>query len=187
MRTPRTLLGITLALMMLALPATAHTDTELTEWLDSWAMGTNYGSMGLALEDMKARHPCRRILDTWVEDCEPVSPPAQSAPSSSSAPAPSADRGMGSDVEQWRGLVSEFAWDVEIALCLMGHESGGNPNAYNPSGASGLMQVLASWADNFGVTPADLFDPRVNLTIAAALYADGGWGHWSPWNRGECH
>ena len=99
-----------------------------------------------------------------------------------------ADTGMGSDVEQWRSLATaHFGDGADVALCLMAHESGGNPNAYNPSGASGLMQVLASWADDFGVSPDDLFDPDTNLRISAALYADGGWGHWSPWNRGECH
>jgi soluble lytic murein transglycosylase-like protein len=95
---------------------------------------------------------------------------------------------MGSGVEQWRGLVSSYGWDVEIALCLMSYESGGNPNAQNrSSGASGLMQVLPSWADNFGYTPADLFIPEVNLSISYALYLDGGWNHWSPWKRGACH
>lgn len=95
---------------------------------------------------------------------------------------------MGAGVEQWRPLVSTYGWNVDIALCLMQAESGGNPDAQNPSsGASGLMQVLPSWADNFGVTPADLFDPVTNLNISYALYQDGGWGHWSPWNRGACH
>lgn len=148
--------------------------------------GQSIGSMALALDDMKTRHPCRRILDTWTEDCEvPVSPPSVEAAASSAVPV---DRGMGAGVEQWRSLVSSYGWNVEIALCLMNLESGGNPTAQNPSsGASGLMQVLPSWADNFGVTPADLFDPVVNLNISYALYRDGGWGHWSPWNRGACH
>ena len=105
-------------------------------------------------------------------------------------PVPPADTGMGSDVEQWRGLVTEYFGDVggvEVALCLMSHESGGNQNATNPSsGASGLMQVLPSWADVFGVTRDALYDPATNLSISRALYDDGGWGHWSPWNRGEC-
>lgn len=97
-------------------------------------------------------------------------------------------RGIGGNVEQWRKLTAEyFPIDaVDTALCLMAFESGGNPFAYNPSGASGLMQVLKSWAWFFGYEPQDLFDPRVNLFIAGELYASGGFGHWSPWNRGEC-
>jgi Transglycosylase SLT domain len=104
---------------------------------------------------------------------------------------PPTDTGMGSDVEQWRGLVTSYFGDVggvEVALCLMSFESGGNPGATNPSsGASGLMQVLPSWAEVFGVTRDALYDPDTNLNISRALYDDGGWGHWSPWNRGECH
>ena len=49
-----------------------------------------------------------------------------------------------------------------------------NPNAQNPSsGASGLFQVLPSWADNFGVRPVDLFVPEINTYIARQLYDDG--------------
>ncbi len=76
---------------------------------------------------------------------------------------------------------------METALCLMALESGGNPNAYNPSGASGLMQVLSSWAAVYDVSKSDLFIPEVNLAIAADLQAKYGWSQWSPWNRGACH
>ena len=93
-------------------------------------------------------------------------------------------------VEEWRPLVAgHFPPEaVDTALCLMELESGGNPNAQNPSsGASGLFQVLPSWADNFDMRPVDLFVPEKNVYVARQLYDDGGWGHWSPWNRGECH
>lgn len=111
-------------------------------------------------------------------------PPTTLAPEPEVTEPPAVESG----VEQWRDLVSGYGWNADIALCLMDFESGGNPDAYNDSsGASGLMQVLASWADNFGYSPADLFDPVVNLDISYALYVDGGWSHWSPWNRGECH
>lgn len=92
-------------------------------------------------------------------------------------------------VEEWRPLVAgHFPPEaVDTALCLMERESAGNPNAQNPSsGASGLFQVLPSWADNFGFRPVDLFVPEHNVYVARQLYDDGGWGHWSPWNRGEC-
>ena len=97
---------------------------------------------------------------------------------------------MGSNVEQWRTLVGVYfkAEDVDRALCLMGYESGGNPNAKNPnSSASGLMQVLGGWADEYGVSRAALFDPDVNLRIAADLRYSYGWTQWSPYNRGLCH
>jgi hypothetical protein len=101
-------------------------------------------------------------------------------------------------VEEWRPLAAGHFGDlgvgaVDTVLCLMGFESGGLAAARNPSsGASGLMQILPSWADDFGVSKADLFRPEVNLFIARALYDEAesrganGWGHWAPWLRGEC-
>ena len=83
-----------------------------------------------------------------VQEEEPVAlAQAESVPateSPESAPAP-ADTGMGEDVEQWRSLVTvDFGADLaDTALCLMQHESGGNPNAQNSSsGASGLDASL---------------------------------------------
>ena len=75
--------------------------------------------------------------------------------------------------------------DLNRVLCIMGYESGGNPNAYNSSGASGLMQILASWAPRFGYTAGDLFDPNTNLWIARQL-RDETWSHWNPVKEGRC-
>lgn len=95
----------------------------------------------------------------------------------------------GEGVERWRELVAEYflAEDVDRALCLMGYESNGNPDAYNPSGARGLMQVLGGWASEYGVSKSDLFNPDINLRIAADLRYSYGWTQWSPYNRGLCH
>jgi len=42
------------------------------------------------------------------------------------------------------------------------------------------FQVHRSWLGDYGVhQPSDLFDPRVNATVALALYRAGGPGHWS--------
>jgi len=117
-------------------------------------------------------------------------PEPEPEPEVSEEPEQPADSGMGDGVEQWRGLVTAYFGGglADTALCLMQHESGGNPNAQNSSsGASGLMQVLPSWAGKFGYNESDLFNPDVNLSISKALYDDGGWSHWSPYNRGECH
>lgn len=98
-------------------------------------------------------------------------------------------RGMGSDVEQWRPLVAGHfnPGDVDRVLCLMGKESGGNPDARNTSsGASGLMQIMPFWAGEYGVSRADLFTPEINLYIARKIRDSQGWGAWSPYNRGEC-
>jgi len=97
--------------------------------------------------------------------------------------------GMGSDAGRWRDLVEVYfdSDDVERVICLMESESGGNPNARNQSsGASGLMQVMPGWADLFGYTPDDLFDPTVNLWIASQIRRDQGWAAWTPYQRGSC-
>lgn len=62
-------------------------------------------------------------------------------------------------------------------------ESGGDTRAQNPSGASGLMQVMPSWADEYlAVTGLPFYDGRfdgaANLRFAAWLWSTGGWGHW---------
>ncbi len=161
--------------LMLFLSIFFHTTTQLDEWFEDWStrVGDDYlsGQLLAELNDMLDRHPY------WGDP--PVSP---------TTPRPS-NSGMEGNVEQWRSLVEQHfnSGDVWRVLCLMAHESGGNERAYNPSsGASGLMQVLASWADNFGYVPSDLFDPSVNLAIARKLRDDGGWSHWSPYNRGLC-
>jgi hypothetical protein len=153
----------------LLVPIHAHTGGEMAVWEDAWHTAAAVDlSAGLLAElvDMRQRHP-------WYwDEGQPESP---------------VFRGMGADVEQWRPLVAVYFDDVETSLCLIAAESGGNPDARNPSsGATGLLQVLPSWASVFGYEPVDLFDPNVNLEISALLYADGGWGHWSPWLRGEC-
>jgi hypothetical protein len=153
----------------LLVPIHAHTRAEMTAWEDTWHTTAEVDlSAGLLAElvDMRHRHPWY-----WAEG--PSEGPVF--------------RGMGANVERWRTLVAVYFDDVETALCLIAAESGGNPDARNPSsGASGLLQVLPSWAAVFGYESNDLFDPAVNLEISAALYADGGWEHWSPWLRGEC-
>ena len=171
---------ILLALLMLvATPAAAHTEAQQEAWYENWIWrlslaGDLNSDLMAELTEFRRLHPPK-----------PPAPAPQARQTSPTAPktAPESTeqvfRGMGAGVEQWRGLVAAyFPEQVDFALLVISCESGGNPNAYNPSGASGLFQVLASWADNFGYTPAHLFDPAINLQIARALYDDGGWGHW---------
>lgn len=164
------ILAAVIAIVLLPLSASAHSQAELVAWEADWQ--TRAG-LELTLELMiewqqiHANH-------AWYFDPQPVQARAPRVVSRGSS-------GMGSGaVEQWRAKVALYfpADQVDRALRIMACESGGNPNAYNPSGASGLMQVLASWADNFGYVPSQLFDPDINLYIASLLWADGGWGHW---------
>lgn len=60
-------------------------------------------------------------------------------------------------------------------------ESGGNSNAYNPSGASGLWQILGA------VNPADqgsLFTPSVNAHEAVLKYQSQGLDAWQTYTNG---
>lgn len=67
------------------------------------------------------------------------------------------------------GPPSVQAAAAAIAEC----ESGGNPHAYNPSGASGLFQILGL------PFPGDPFDPMTNARMAVAKYnAAGGFSPW---------
>lgn len=99
--------------------------------------------------------------------------------------------GMGDDVEQWRPLVAGHFGDlgveaVDRVMCIMRGESGGNPSARNPSGASGLMQVMPFWASEFGLSRQRLFEPEINLWVARQIYEMQGWSAWSVYNRGSC-
>lgn len=93
-------------------------------------------------------------------------------------------------VERWRPLVeARFPEsEVETAMCIISHESGGDPDADNPrSSASGLFQVLGSlWAPHFGVERADLYDPVINVDLARRIWDKQGWRAWSPYQRGLC-
>jgi soluble lytic murein transglycosylase-like protein len=98
-------------------------------------------------------------------------------------------RGIGAGVEQWSDLVAVYFEPADRArvLCLMGYESGGNPNALSPTQDYGLMQIHAPiWAPTFGVSYSDLFDPRLNLMLARRILDRQGWTAWSPYKRGLC-
>jgi hypothetical protein len=99
-------------------------------------------------------------------------------------------------VPQWWALAREVGWAEDQLLILdmvIYRESRGNPDAWNKqdpfTGSRGLTQVNGSWRgwlrDKGIITRnADLFDPRVNLTAALAMWQYGmdryDWG-WGPW------
>lgn len=68
------------------------------------------------------------------------------------------------------GPKAQAATAAAVALA----ESGGQPGAYNSSGASGLWQILGT------VVPGDVFDPQVNAQNAVKKYKDAG-NSFSPW------
>ena len=170
----RVALTLTVAVAVGLMPgaqALAQPDECPDIWADlaSWSLGVErQGVDTQVLEELSE-------ISMALERCFPAGPGSHD--------------GMGADVEVWRSLVAVYfqTEDIDRVMCLMALESGGNPNARNPrSGAAGLMQVMPSWAEVFGYEVADLFDPSVNLWIAAELADAHGWSSWSPYLRGAC-
>ncbi len=66
------------------------------------------------------------------------------------------------------------AWAASAAAAVAMCESGGNPNAYNGSGASGLFQILGQ------VVPGNIFNPYVNALNAVSKFKASGetWAQW---------
>ncbi len=167
------------ALMLLTLTAAAHTTTQLDDWRNSWVQQADTSLSATLLaewDDMRSRHP------TYFYTPEDRSYDHVHAVVRSST-------GMGSggaEVERWRPLVAVYfpAQDVELALCIINAESGGNPDAKNPnSSASGLFQHLARyWPERStaaGWGGASIWNPEANTAVAAWLAATGGWSHWT--------
>lgn len=182
------LAAIWLAVLALAPVARGHSAEEIEVWETVWdgelaAAGELTIHLALERADWELRHP-------WYYQPEVHhSPQIASDGQQSGGGQSSASHGAGT--AQWAGLVAAHfpAGEVDTALCIMGHESGGNPNADNPrSSARGLMQVLASlWAPYYGISYDALYDPDTNLRIARLIWDQSGWAAWSPWQRGLCH
>ena len=95
-------------------------------------------------------------------------------------------------VERWRDLVTEAVThyggsvphDVNRMLWIMQCESGGDPSAANPSGASGLFQQMSTWWESraraAGFQGASPFDPRANTYVSSYLIyrSSNSWHHW---------
>lgn len=176
----RLLTTCTVALLLLALPAQAHTRAQLDDYRTAWVLQADT-SLSMALvdewQDMAARHP-------WYFNPQPAPPQL----------APATHTGMGSNVEQWRPLVATYFAShlVDQALCIMAAESGGNTHAKNPrSSAAGLYQFLQGTWDSVPVSvtggsyaSGQVYAAASNVAAAAWLQARLGW---SPWTvRGLC-
>jgi len=113
-----------------------------------------------------------------AERLDPPAPPTSVAVETSGSSASSGGRCVG-----WEGLLSSYSpgWSVERMSRIMYRESRCLPAARNPSGASGLLQVMRShcgWLAG-AVGPCDLFDAEYNVRAAAALWRRQGYGAWS--------
>lgn len=84
-------------------------------------------------------------------------------------------------VNQWDSIVAEAASQYGIPAnllkAIMRVESGGDPNAISPAGATGLMQVMPGM---HGLNAAQLRDPRANVLKGAEILRQNfdQWGSW---------
>jgi len=175
---PGRLIWAVAIIISMALPAQAHTVAELETWTEAWVIEADVAlSPGLTktLENMVDLHP-------WYYNPQPE---------------PATRRNWNAGVEQWRTLVAVYfpANEVDRALCIMDHESRGNPNADNPkSSAAGLFQFLTkTWngvplsVSGGSYESGQVYQAEPNIRSAAWLQARGsGWNQWSPYNAGEC-
>lgn len=160
--------------MMFVTSANAHTADEQAEWYDQWWQQARLGITPALLDELVDFQ--RRHAQVSHGPSEPAQP----------ASASGVFRGMGAGVEQWRSVVAaHFPPNaVDTMLCLMRYESGGNPNAVNPtSGAAGLFQIMPFWWSHYG---GDRYNPDTNVDVARRIFDQQGYSAWSPWNRGLC-
>lgn len=87
--------------------------------------------------------------------------------------------------EQWRSIVSKYfrPEDVDKALYVIDHESGGRADAVGDNGASHGLFQLNDHGLGSGMSVDDRLDPEKNIAAAAkAVYGGSGW---KPWGEGN--
>lgn len=60
----------------------------------------------------------------------------------------------------------------ELIKAIIRTESNNNPNAVSPKGAIGLMQIMPATAAQYGVSPEQLRDPKVNQALGTRILTD---------------
>lgn len=114
----------------------------------------------------------------WADDGQchkkPVAPPQTAAPVRSG------------DCNQYRAILAQYSWNVDVAVNVCNAESGGFAGNDNPGdghatcmGSRGLFQIGCDSTNNY----AGMFDAGANIAQAHALYANRGW---QPWGFTTC-
>ena len=143
-------------------------------WINRKAV-PNPEALGAKYLRLSAWHPDL----AWVRKRALAAIPAPPAPVSTSTggtsgttppPAPPPGAGIYSygQLESLWVSAGGPSWAEASAATIAECESGGNPRAYNPSGASGLWQILGQ------VVAGNIFDPMVNALNAVAKFRASG-------------
>lgn len=84
----------------------------------------------------------------------------------------------------YRTLIEQYDWDIDVAYAVMMAESAGNANAFNPerhrgcNGSYSLFQVACIHDD-----VEKLKDPEYNVQRAYELYSKSGWKIWGAYTN----
>lgn len=163
-------------------PANVRTPVPPDPWL-----APDESAMALAVE-AHFNDPVHSL--GWTSEYIPPKPPPTPAPAPvlwlatpSGATRVSA-ASFESGTEQWRSLVAAYfpAESVDAVLSIMGCESHGNPLATNGV-HQGLMQENVGYhqakADLLFGPGRSLYEPEVNIAVAAYISGGYNWGAWS--------
>jgi TolA-binding protein len=93
----------------------------------------------------------------------------------------------GGTCAQYQPLISQYSWNIEIAVAVCNAESGGVASKNHADdnhkiclGSRGLFQIGCDSTANFDA----MFDPAANIAQAYNLYANRGWKPWSVCTNG---
>jgi len=147
------------------LPTTGEYPGELITNLATWTQGVKDAEIAAYLDTL-ARQPATRSTPIVVA---PRTGTSQASPSDGCGYA-DAIREAWSDTP-----------DAEWAVAVAWRESHCDPAAYNPSGASGLFQLLGhqNLIDQVCGVGASPFDAACNIAAARALYQGAGRSPWA--------